>query len=130
MTDTRSNLGPSSTRRRLATVIAMIGIIFVAERLVSRWPRNVEVAYEVTPDVSELDVDYLYREGAVASARFRRLEAKTTIFRHVVRLQPGEYRVLLTLYRPEEAAVEEDKVLVVPAEGVTRFDLRDITQPE
>jgi hypothetical protein len=127
MSDPDSNLGPSSTRRRLATLIAVVGIVVVAERLVAHWPRGVEVAYEVSPDVTELDVDYVYEGGAVASARFRQPDSKRTVFRHSVKLQPGDYQVLITLYRPGGPATEDTRMLRVPAKGVTRFDLREIT---
>lgn len=120
------NLGPSSTRRRLATLIAIVGVVVVAQRVVTHWPRGVEVAYEVGPDVTELDVDYLYDDGAVASARFRQPDAKRTVFRHSVKLQPGEYQVLITVYPSEGPATEKTRTLRVPAEGVTRFDLREI----
>jgi hypothetical protein len=127
MSDSQSNLRPSSTRRSLATAIAVIGIVVVAQRLMAHWPRDVEIVYEFGPQVTKLDVDYVYEEGASASARFRQSESKTTVFRHLLRLQPGEYRVLITLHGSEGPATEHAKTLVVPAEGVTRFDLQEIT---
>jgi hypothetical protein len=126
MSGSRSNLGPSSTRRRLATVIAVVGIVIVGQRLMARWPRETEIAFEVSPQVDELNVDYLLDEGAVASARFTQPEAKKTVFRHSVRLQPGEYEVHMTVYGAGGPAVEDARVLVVPTEGVTRFDLRGL----
>jgi hypothetical protein len=123
MTNLESYIGPVSTRRRIATVIAVIGVLFIGSRLASVWPRDVEVAYQVGPGVSELDVDYLHEGEAVASARFRRGPQQTGLFRHTVRLQPGEYEVLITLYR-EGGAAELDRSLAAPAPGVVRFDLR------
>ena len=125
MSDSESNLRPSSTRRRLATAIALIGIAVVAQRLAAQWPRSVEVSYEVAQDITELDVDYLDGEEAVVSARFKQPDSKTTVFRHIVRLQPGEYRALVTLHWTEGPATEHTRRLVVPAEGVVRFDLRE-----
>lgn len=127
MSDLSSNLRPSSTRRRLAALIAVVGIVVVAQRLVAHWPRGVEVAYQVEPDVTELDVDYLDDGDAVASARFTNPGSKTTVFHHSVKLAPGEYRVLITLYRGQSLASEDSRTLRVPAEGQTRFDLRPIT---
>jgi len=126
MSSSRSNLGPLSTRRRLATVIAVFGIVIVGQRLAAHWPREIEIAFEVSPQVDELDVDYLLDEGAVASARFTQPDAKKTVFRHSVRLQPGEYQVRMTVYRADGPAVEDARVLVVPTDGVTRFDLRGL----
>lgn len=119
-----SNLGPSSTRRRLAIVIAVVGIVIVGQRLAAHWPREIEIAFEVSPQVNQLDVDYLLDEGGVASARFSQTDAKTTVFWHSVRLQPGKYEVHMTVYGSAGPAVEDARVLVVPTEGVTRFDLR------
>jgi hypothetical protein len=116
-------------KRRIATLIALIGMVFVGGLLARVWPRNVEVAYSLDPGVTELDVDYLQEgEGeAVASARFEQPKAKIVLFRHTVRLQPGEYEARITVYGPDGRGVEHGKVLVVPAEGLTRFDLREAT---
>ena len=96
----------------------------VGSRLARAWPRDVEVAYEVGPDVSGLDVDYIHEEHAVASARFTQSDAKSTVFRHRVRLPPGQYRVQITAYRSTGLAFESSEALLVPADGLTRFDLR------
>jgi hypothetical protein len=126
--DYRPNIGSSSTRRRIATVVAVIGVAFIGSRLAHVWPRDVEVAYEVGPAVGELDVDYLQAGDAVASVRFDRLAQKRGVFRHVVRLRPGEYQVHITLYGRGQSAIEETKKLSVPAAGVARFDLRAATE--
>jgi len=127
MSDWGSNIGPSSTKRRIATAIALIGVVFVGSLLAGVWPRDVEVAYRLGPDVTELDVDYVQEGEAVASARFKRRDTKITVIRHTVRLQPGEYEVRFTVYGPDGRGIEQAKVLVVPAEGLTRFDLREAT---
>jgi hypothetical protein len=49
-------------------------------------------------------------------------------FRHTVRLQPGEYQIHITLYGKDGSAVEEHRMLAVPTEGLTRFDLRDAVE--
>ena len=71
MQDLGSNIGPSSTRRRIATVIALIGVLFVGSLLARVWPRSVEVAFALDPGVTKVDVDYLQEGEAVASARFK-----------------------------------------------------------
>jgi hypothetical protein len=131
MSDLGSNIGPSSRKRRIATVIALIGIAFVGSSLVRVWPRDVEVAFSLDPGVTALEVDYLEEGEAVASVRFRPPEVKTRVVRHVVRLQPGEYQARITVYGPDGRGVEHAKVLVVPAEGLTRFDLQEAsTRPQ
>lgn len=127
MSGVGSNIGPTSTKRRIATVIALIGVVFVGSRLAGVWPRDVEVAYHLDPGVTELDVDYLQEGEAVASARISPRDATSTVVRHTVRLQPGEYEARITVYGPGEGAVEHARALVIPAEGLTRFDLREAT---
>ena len=128
MPDLRSNIGSSSTKRRIATLIAVIGMIVVGSQLASVWPRDVDVAYALDPGVTEVDVDYLQKGEAVVSTRIRRSEAKTTLVRHTVRLQPGEYQARITVYGADGRGVEHARLLVVPAEGVTRFDLKEATK--
>ena len=129
MMDSHMNIGPASTRRRIATVIGVIGVVFVASQLANAWPREVEVVYDVAPAVDELDADYLQSGSAVASVRFGRDPRKPGHFRHVVRLQPGAYRVHITLHGRDGAAVEQVRELVVPSAGLTRFDLRNAWLP-
>lgn len=124
MTDSTWNIITPAIRRRIATVIAIVGIAFVASRLGRAWPRSVEVAYAVPASVGELDADYLQSGAAVASVRFRQLSENSGGFRHVVSLRPGAYRVHITLYGRDGSAVEHVRDLSVPTSGVTRFDLR------
>ena len=132
MTDSRSpsgsNLGPTSTRRRIATVIAVVGMLFVGSRLASVWPRETSVAYEVGADVRALDVDYLQDGEAVCSARFGQPERKTRVFRHTARLQPGRYQVAITLRGDHAEPVQVERTLVVPGGELTTFDLRGTTE--
>lgn len=111
-------------RRRIATLIAIVGAVIVGNHLAGVWPREVEVAYAVDPGVDGIDVDYLQEGEAAASARFESSEAKTTMLRHTVRLQPGEYQARIILYGADGNGVEHLRRLYVPAEGLTRFDLR------
>jgi len=107
--------------------VAVLGLALVAAQLARVWPRNVDVTYALDPGVTEVDVDYLQDGEAVASVRFGQPATKTKLLRHTVRLQPGEYEARITVYRPDGRAVEQAKVLLVPTEGLTRFDLRETT---
>ena len=131
MTDSRSIIGPLSRRRRIATAVAVVGVLLVGSRLARAWPRSVEVDYLLEPGVVKLDVDYLYEGEAVASARFRQPDPKSTLIQHTVRLRPGEYQARITVYRSDGVGVEHARKLIVPAEGLTRFDLKDASgRPE
>jgi len=99
----------------------------VGGQLAQRWPRTVEIAYSVDPGVIGLDVDYLQEDEAAASARFKQQDPKATLIRHAVRLQPGEYQARMTVYRSDGRGVEHRRVLLVPSEGLTRFDLKEAT---
>jgi hypothetical protein len=114
-------------KRRIATVFAVLGMVLVGGHLARVWPRTVEVAYSLDPGIVEVSVDYLQEGEAVASARFKQPDAKTTVVRHAVRLQPGEYQARITLYPSEGPAIEHTKMLVVPADGLTDFDLKQVT---
>lgn len=127
MKDLQFNIGPLSSRRRIATLVAVIGVVFVGSRLAQVWPREVELVYEVGPEIGELDVDYLQGGEAVASVRFGQTAAKTPFFRHMLRLQPGEYQIHITLYEQDGSAIERTERLAVPSDGITRLDLRDPT---
>ena len=121
------NIGSKSTRRRIATVIALIGMVVVGTRLADVWPREATVAFVVHPQVVELAVDYLRGGEAMASARFRRPAGEPPFFQHTLRLSPGRYQVHVTQYGPGAVRIEEVRALLVPKKGVTRFDLREAT---
>ena len=126
MTDFRSIIGSGLSRRRIAAAIAIVGVVVVVNRLADVWPRNVSVAYELGPGVTELDVEYVQDGEALAGARFRQPNKKTNLFSHSVRLQPGEYRVRITLRGAETPALLEMRTLTVPSQGVAHFDLREV----
>ncbi len=104
--------------------MALVGLAWVGAHLVRAWPRTVEVAYVPGPEVTRVDVDYLIDGEAVGSVRFRQTAGKASDLRDTLRLPPGEYQAQITLYRAEGPAVELLRTLIVPAAGLTRFDLR------
>ena len=124
MSGLRTNIGPSSTRRRIATLVALVGLLVVGNHLSSIWPRDVEIAYTIDTDVTGIDVDYVQEGDAVASVRFTRPPAKSAVLRHTVRLQPGEYQARIDVYASDGSGVEHQRRLQVPAAGESRFDLK------
>ena len=121
------NIGPSSTKRRIATAIAIVGLILVANQLAGIWPREVEVEYLLDEGIQAVDVDYVQEGETVTSARFTKAALRGSQVRTRVRLQPGEYLALITVYRKDGLGVEQSRTLVVPTEGVTLYDLREAT---
>lgn len=116
--------GPSRTRKRLATVVALVGIAVIGGHLARVWPRDVDVAYRPDDDVQRVDVDIVLDGEAIASARFfRPIEDKDDLL-HTVSLPPGQYEVRITEYGADGRGVEHSRVLVIPSAGLTRFDLR------
>jgi len=79
------------------------------------------------PIVGALFILFLVRgdEEAVASVRFRRPPGFEGLFVHKVTLQPGEYEARITVYREDGRGIEHRRVLFVPSDGQTRFDLRE-----
>jgi hypothetical protein len=119
------NIGPSSTKRRVATAVAIVGLILVANQLAGVWPREVEVEYLLDEGIQAVDVDYVQEGETVTSARFTKAALRGSNVRLRVRLQPGEYLALITVYRTDGIGVEQSRKLVVPAEGITLYDLRE-----
>jgi len=128
MSGLRTNIGPSSTKRRIATLIAIIGLLVVGNHLASIWPRDVEIAYTVDAHVTGIAVDYLQEGDGVASVRFKQPDANRTVLRHTVRLQPGAYEARIILYSSDGSGVEHRRRLQVPAPGLNRFDLKEATK--
>lgn len=112
-------------RKRLATVIAVVGLAVVGGQLARAWPRDIQVAYQTGPEVRRVDVDIVQDGKAVVSARFNRATGDDGAILHTLSLQPGQYRARITIYGPDGRGIEHSRPLTVPAEGLTRFDLRE-----
>ena len=117
--------GVSRMRKRIAGVVALVGIAFVGAKLSRAWPREVDVAYQTDSSVRRLDVDILVEGEAVSSARFHRPAGVLRPFSHTVTLQPGQYEAKVTVYGEDGRGTEFRRLLLVPADGLTRFDLRE-----
>ncbi len=122
---TRAPPTPLLARKRLAAVIAVVGLAVVGSQLARAWPRDIEVAYQTGPEVRRVDVDIVQDGKAVVSARFNRATGDDGAIFHELSLQPGQYRARITIYGPDGRGIEHSRPLTVPAEGLTRFDLRE-----
>lgn len=117
--------GPSPTRKWLATLVVVVGLVVVGAQLARVWPRDVEVVYQADPGTNRLDVEVLRDGEAVKSARFTRSAGDARPFVHTISLQPGEYQAHITAYGPEGHGVEHSQRLVVPGDGSIRLDLQE-----
>ena len=115
-----------STRRRIATIIAVIGIFVVARTLAQAWPRETPIIYDVGPNIGELDVDILQEGEAVLSTRFQRSAERRPRFTHEPKLRPGRYQLHILVRDRDHSTFEEVRTLVVPTEGPARFDLAPV----
>ncbi len=127
MTGARENIGTMSTRRRIATIIAVIGVFVVARTLAQAWPRETPIIYDVGPNIGELDVDILQEGEAVLSARFQRAAESRPRFTHETKLRPGRYQLHITMRDRDDSTFEEVRTLVVPTEGPARLDLAPVS---
>lgn len=110
--------------RRVASLVALIGIAVVAGYMVKVWPRKLAVRYLFPPDVARFDVDYTLEGEAMLSARFVTEGHETGSLSHELELQPGEYEAQITVYDADGIGVLVSRPLIVPADGEVRFDLR------
>ena len=111
--------------RRLAGIVALVGVAFVGTRMVGAWPRDVEIRYEFDPEaVRRLHVDYTLEGDAMVSARFRTTDSDRGMLGHTVRLPPGRYDAEITVYDASGKGTSHTRVLAVPPDGEVRFDLR------
>jgi len=112
-------------RRRIARVVAVVGVLLVGLTLFDAAPREVAVRYRLGPDhrdVAEARIAYVQDgdELKVVSFRYER-GGPETIF-HTVELSPGRYDVVARLRRPDEVQTVT-RHLEVPSDGVVRIDL-------
>jgi len=112
-----------STRRRIATLIAVIGVFVVGSTLADAWPRETSIIYDVGPEVGELDVDLVQHGEAMSSVRFRRPPESRQWFSHAPRLRPGNYQLHITMRERDGSAFEDVRTLRVPTDGPIRFNL-------
>ena len=106
-------------------MVALVGLAVVGGQLARRWPREVQLEYLPAPNTTRLDVYIVQDREAVSSVRFEHPRGPAREFSHTVSLQPGRYRALITVYREDGHAVEHQRLLNVPTDGPTRFDLRE-----
>ncbi|HBP18538.1 MAG TPA: hypothetical protein RMH85_11800 [Polyangiaceae bacterium LLY-WYZ-15_(1-7)] len=111
-------------RRRIATLVVVVGVLVVGGRLFDAVPRDVHLRLRFGPDhaaVREAYVAYEQDGEEVVGARFHRPDETVD---HELSLAPGRYAITATL-RTEEGGRVIRRALRVPSDGVVHVDLYD-----
>ncbi len=108
-------------RRRLATLVALVGVVLVGTKLSGAVPRDVAIEYRLGEhrDVEEVRIAYVLNGEEVIGVRFEGPGARLS---HEVSLAPGRYRIE-ALVREAGAQRVVRRALRVPAAGVVTIDL-------
>ena len=108
-------------RRRVAMLVAVVGVLVVGGRIFEAVPREVSVEYSVPEsEVEEVAVAYFLDGDEVSGVRFE----STHNLRHTLDLSPGRYRVEAVV-RANDGQRVVRRALRVPADGVVHIDLGD-----
>ncbi|MEM9071918.1 MAG: hypothetical protein AAGE52_25640 [Myxococcota bacterium] len=111
-------------RRRLATLVLVVGLLVVGGQVSQVVPREVAVRYRLSThvQVNEVRIAYLDGEDEVSLVRFAAEPGAELA--HDVTLTPGRYRIEAVL-RGADGQRLVHRALRVPADGVVHIDLGD-----
>lgn len=115
-------------RRRVATLVMIVGMLLVGTRIFGAVPRDVTIEYSLPsqPSVTEVGIGYFLGEDELIGVRF---DHPGTVISHQVSLSPGRYRIeAIVRSSGQERLVS--RALRVPADGVVRMDLGDDRQAQ
>ena len=117
------SINSSRIKHRIAAIILAIAVIIIGPRLTRIWPSTVKIEYDLPAQITQLDVDYTLNGDAMLSARFGKSMTETEKIQHELKLQPGRYDVIFKLYDGDHSVSEITRTLLVPNEGMVRFQL-------
>jgi hypothetical protein len=112
-------------RKRIARLVALVGVVLVAAHLVTSLPREVEIRYALGPDhgaVTEAQFSYHAEGHAMKGVRFHYAHGAPAVVLHRVELPPGQYAIVAHLTGPDLSRTVRHR-LEVPTDGVVRVDL-------
>ncbi len=115
-------------RRWLALAVAVVGCLFVGDRLNRAWPRAVDVRFDLAPSTQALAVDYVQGGDAIKSARFDVTSGDQASLDHRPKLVPGHYEVQVTSYC-DGLAVPSQHWIEVPTQDTIVIDLGPAPTP-
>lgn len=109
-------------RRRVAMLVAVVGVLVVGGRIFEAVPREVSVEFSVPEHgVEAVQVAYFLSGDEVSGVRF---DSPRPPLRHTLSLSPGRYHVEAVIRAGEGQRVVR-RALRVPAEGIVHIDLGD-----
>lgn len=115
-----------SLRRQLATLILLIGILFLGNQLcvAANEVVKVDVHYTVPePPPARIDVDLVPRAGGERSAYFMKDAPEAVAVQHA-RLPPGDYLADITLTWADGTVRREQRPIEVRTDATIEIDLR------
>ena len=113
-------------RRRLASLFLVLGVLFLAQHLLSNWPREREVRYELDVDLQACEIarmDYLEGGESIGSVQLRFPAGAPPEVVHRPTLPAGRYDVSIELTFPNGTTQRAQRTLDVPVEGAMRVPL-------
>lgn len=113
-------------RRRLASVVALLGLAVLGLTLWPAVPKETELELVLGPDhaqVVEVRVAYVQQQEELQGVRLRFPEGAPGVVRHRVSLPSGRFEVRLDLLRRGAPALSFVRTFETPADGVVRLHL-------
>ena len=114
--------------KRIAPLVAVVGVFVVGGQLKSVAPTEVEILYRFGDDhrnIRELNVSFRRDGDEQKGTRFTEASGFGSELQHVIELAPGRYEVVFEV-RGENVSYDVTRALVVPSEGVVGFDVFDV----
>jgi hypothetical protein len=121
----------STTRRRLAPVVLVTGLVVVGAYANREVPREQEVRFELDERherAKSIRIAYMEAGEQLSGVDFRLTQSPRRVLVHHPSLKPGQYDVVITIESTEGAIQRLTRKLSVPAEGV-RYRLTDTEGP-
>ena len=108
-------------RRRLASLVLIVGLVWIGTKVAHVFPRDVHIEYQLSPHqvIDSVEITYLHRGEEVVAVRFDHPPHR---FVHTVSLSPGRYRIEAIRTQAGQREII-DRAFRVPVEGTLHIDL-------
>ena len=107
-------------RRRVATLIAVGGVLFIGTHLANAWPREVPIEYIVPDDTESLEIRYRLNGELIQTVKFGKALCASGRIPHQPSLAAGTYHIEAIvlregrsqLYKRSFIAPSEEKIAI------------------